>query len=132
MKAGALRDRVNADLAAAMRSRDPVAIARAADRAKAVGVSLAGLADDASVRKSELWLTTRSVAAVLGYHPEHVRRLIRTGRLRAERASGDYRVKVDDLSALVDERRRSPRAQRAAGRPATRDERAMPQQGTPK
>jgi excisionase family DNA binding protein len=125
MKAGALRDRVLGDLAAALRSGDAERIATAADRAKAVGVALAGLADDAGVRPGELWLPTRSVATVLGYHPEHVRRLIRSGRLAAERASGDYRVRIDDLTALVDARRRSPRS-RAATRRAAPDEGAMP------
>jgi excisionase family DNA binding protein len=125
LTARAARARLGADLAAALRNGDSVAIVRAADRAKAMGVALAGLAGDVDVRPAELTLSTRSVATVLGYHPEHVRRLIRAGRLRATRASGDYRVTVDDLWALIDVRHHAPGrgSSRSSGTP---DERAIP------
>jgi excisionase family DNA binding protein len=108
MKVGLLRARVAAALDAAMRAGGADAIALSADRAKAVGVALAGLAEDATVAPAELVVSTRSAASVLGYHPEHVRRLIRTGRLPAQRAGGDYRVRVDDLSTLLETKHRPP------------------------
>jgi excisionase family DNA binding protein len=91
-----------------MRNREADAIALVADRAKATAVALAGLPEDTEVEPSELDMPTRAVAAVLGYHPEHVRRLIRTGRLRARRVGGDYRVLVDDLWPLIEARHAQP------------------------
>ena len=108
MKAGLLRRRLAAALGAAMRNREADAIALVADRTKAAGVALAGLADDAEIELAALDMPTRAVATVLGYHPEHVRRLIRTGRLRARRVGGDYRVLVDDLWPLIEARHGQP------------------------
>ena len=67
-------------------------MALTADRTKAMAVALVGMPDDAEVELAALDLPTRAAATVLGFHPEHVRRLIRTGRLRARRVGGDYRV----------------------------------------
>ena len=108
MRAGLLRERLLAALEAAMRTREPGAIALTADRAKAMAVALSGLPDDGEVEVSRLSLPTRAAASVLGYHPEHVRRLIRAGRLRARRESGDYRILVDDLWPLIEARHREP------------------------
>ena len=108
MKAGLLRRRLAAALGAAMRNREADAIALVADRTKATAVALAGVADDTEVELATLEMPTRAVASVLGYHPEHVRRLIRSGRLRARRVGGDYRVRVDDLWPLIDARHGAP------------------------
>ena len=132
MKVGVLRARVGAALAAAMRTRESEAIALTADRAKAVGVALAGMPDEAEVAPAELAVSTRSAASVLGFHPEHVRRLIRTGRLPAVRAGGDYRVRVDDLWPLLETKHRPPGRRRhhaSPGReadPSLSDERSAP------
>jgi excisionase family DNA binding protein len=108
MKAGLLRERLTSALGTAMRTRGPDAVALTADRTKAMGVALAGLPDDAEVELDALELSTRGAATVLGFHPEHVRRLIRTGRLRARRAGADYRIRVDDLWPLLEARHREP------------------------
>ncbi|MGH2380100.1 MAG: helix-turn-helix domain-containing protein [Candidatus Limnocylindria bacterium] len=108
MKVGVLRERLTAALETAMRNREADAIALTADRTKAMAVALAGLGDEAEVEIGDLDLPTRSAATVLGFHPEHVRRLIRTGRLRARRTGGDYRVLVDDLWPLLEVRYREP------------------------
>jgi excisionase family DNA binding protein len=115
MKVGVLRSQVGAALEAAMRSRGADAIALTADRAKAMGVALAGMPADADVVPAELTVSTRAAASVLGFHPEHVRRLIRTGRLQAERAGGDYRVRVDDLWPFLETKHRPPGRRRLAG-----------------
>lgn len=112
MRTGTVRSRLAAALGAAMRTREADAIALVADRAKATAVALAGLADDAEIDLATLDMPTRAAASVLGYHPEHVRRLIRTGRLRARRVGGDYRVLVDDLWPLIEARHRSPGGRR--------------------
>lgn len=106
--AGVLRDHLAAALRAAMRRPEAEAVALTADRTKAMAVAMAGLADDAPVQLAELEMATRQAAAVLGFHPEHVRRLIRGGRLRARRVGGDYRVAVDDLWPLLEVRYREP------------------------
>jgi excisionase family DNA binding protein len=116
MKVGLLRERLSAALETAMRTREASAIALTADRAKAMAVALAGLPDDAEVEIEGLELSTRAAATVLGFHPEHVRRLIRTGRVRARRVGGDYRLPVDDLWPLLESRHREPGRRRARAR----------------
>ena len=107
MKAGVLRRRLASAVEAALRTREGEAIAVTADRAKAMGVALAGMADDADVEVDDLELSTRSAATVLGFHPEHVRRLIRGGRVPARRVGGDYRIRVDDLWPILESRSRA-------------------------
>ena len=106
--AGVLRDHLAAALARAMRRPEPVAVAVTADRTKAMAVALAGLPDDAAVDLATLDLPVARAATVLGFHPEHVRRLIRGGRLRARRVAGDYRIRLDDLWPLIEVRYRQP------------------------
>ena len=106
--AGVLRDHLAAALARAMRRPDDAAVAITADRTKAMAVALAGLPDEAAVDLRGLELGTRQAGIVLGFHPEHVRRLIRGGRLRARRVAGDYRIRLDDLWPLVEVRYRQP------------------------
>lgn len=112
-EAGTLRDHLAAALARAMRRPEPEAVALTADRTKAMAVALAGLADDAPVDLAAIELPVARAAAVLGFHPEHVRRLIRGGRLRARRAGGDYRIRLDDLWPLIEARHRRPGDRRA-------------------
>ncbi|MDQ2689729.1 MAG: helix-turn-helix domain-containing protein [Chloroflexota bacterium] len=116
MKVGVLRERLSSALETAMRNREAPAIALTADRTKAMAVALAGLPDDADVELDRLDLPTRAAATVLGFHPEHVRRLIRTGRLRARRVGGDYRLILDDLWPLLEARYREPGRRRVRSR----------------
>jgi excisionase family DNA binding protein len=108
MKVGVLRERLSAAMDAAMRNREAAAVALTADRTKAMAVALAGLPDDTEVEVEELGLSTHDAAIVLGFHPEHVRRLIRGGRLRARRVRGDYRIDLTDLWPLLDVRHGQP------------------------
>ncbi len=117
MKAGTLRRRLAAAMEAAMRTRGVEAIALTADRVKATASAIAGLPDDADVVPASLELPTRDAASVLGFHPEHVRRLVRGGRLPARRVGGDYRVRVDDLWPLLEARHRPPGRRRRPARP---------------
>ena len=114
--AGLLRDHLAAALRSAMRRPEPEAVAITADRTKAMAVAMAGLPDTATVELGALELPTRQAATVLGFHPEHVRRLIRSGRLRARRVGGDYRVSLDDLWALLEVRYREPGRRRLRAR----------------
>jgi excisionase family DNA binding protein len=91
-----------------MRRAEPEAVALTADRTKAMAVALVGLPDSAPVDLRRLEVGTRQAGVILGFHPEHVRRLIRSGRLRARRLGGDYRVALDDLWPLIEVRYREP------------------------
>lgn len=106
--AGVLRDHLAAAMGSGMRRAEPEAVAVTADRTKAMAVALAGLPDSADVRPGELAVDTRRAGIILGFHPEHVRRLIRSGRLRAQRVGGDYRITLDDLWPWLEVRYREP------------------------
>lgn len=106
--AGVLRERLAAALASAMRRPEPEAIALTADRAKAMAVAMGGLPDEAEVVPASLEVGTGQAAIILGFHPEHVRRLIRSRRLRARRVGGDYRIVLDDLWPWLEVRYREP------------------------
>lgn len=108
MRVGDLREHLAAAMASAMRRPEPEAVALTADRAKAMGVALAGLDPSVEVDPEALVVGTRSAAIILGFHPEHVRRLIRTGRLQAALVGGDYRVSLDDLWPFLEVRYRRP------------------------
>jgi excisionase family DNA binding protein len=116
VRVGLLRERLASGLTAAMRTREASAIALTADRTKAMAVAMAGLPEDAEIEVGELELSTRLAATVLGFHPEHVRRLIRTGRLSARRVGGDYRIPVDQLWPLLEARYREPGRRRVRSR----------------
>jgi excisionase family DNA binding protein len=108
MTAGVLRDHLASALGSAMRRAEPEAVALTADRTKAMAVALVGLPDSTPVDVARLEVSTRQAGVILGFHPEHVRRLIRSGRLRARRLGGDYRVTLDDLWPLIEVRYREP------------------------
>ena len=103
-----LREHLAAALAGAMRRPEPEAVALTADRVKAMAVALTGLDPSAEVDPDALEVGTRQAAIILGFHPEHVRRLIRTGRLRARRVRGDYRVALSDVWPYLEVRYREP------------------------
>ncbi len=108
VKVGDLREHLAAALAGALRRPEPEAVALTADRVKAMAVALAGLDAAAEVNPEALEVGTRLAAIILGFHPEHVRRLIRAGRLRAQRVGGDHRIRVADLWPLLEARYRPP------------------------
>lgn len=116
MRVGTLRQRLGAALEASMRRPEPEAVGLTADRTKAMSVALAGLSDDAEVEVEGLDVGTKLAGIILGFHPEHVRRLIRTGRLRARRVSGDYRVLLTDLWPFLEARYREPGRRRVQRR----------------
>lgn len=116
MRVGLLRERLTAALDAAMRNREPSAIALTADRTKAMAVALAGRAEDEEVEVDALAISTRDAAVVLGFHPEHVRRLIRGGRLRARRRGADYEIALTDLWPLLEVRYGPPGRRRVRRR----------------
>ena len=69
---------------------------------------MTGMDAAAEVDPEALVVGTRQAAVILGFHPEHVRRLIRTGRLRAAIVGGDYQILLNDLWPLLEVRYRQP------------------------
>ena len=116
MRAATFRRRLLAALEAAMRTGGPEVIALTADRAKLTAAAMSGMPDDADVTPATLELGTRDAATVLGFHPEHVRRLVRGGRLPARRVGRDYRLRLDDLWAVIEPRHRVPGRRRTPDR----------------
>ena len=108
MKVGDLREHLAAAAASAMRRPEAEAVALTIDRTKAMAVALTGMDPDAEVDPESLAVGTRQAGIILGFHPEHVRRLIRTGRLRAGLVGGDYRVALSDLWPFLEVRYRQP------------------------
>lgn len=108
MKVVDLREHLAAALASALRRPEAEAVALTADRVKAMGVALAGIDANADVDPEALRVGTREAAIILGFHQEHVRRLIRGGRLAAQRVGGDYSIEVADLWPFLEARYHPP------------------------
>lgn len=108
MKVGDLREHLAAAAASAMRRPEPEAVALTIDRTKAMAVALSGMDPEAEVDPESLAVGTKNAAVILGFHPEHVRRLIRTARLRATLVGGDYRIALSDLWPFLEVRYRQP------------------------
>ncbi len=108
MKVGSLREHLAAALLSAMRRPEPEKVALTADRTKAMAVALVGLDGEAEVDVETLEVGTIRAGVILGFHPEHVRRLIRTGALRARLVGGDYRILLNDLWPLIEVRYHQP------------------------
>ncbi len=50
---------------------------------------------------ADKWLTTKEAAALGGYHVEHVRRLISSGKIKARKWGRDWQVDRADLLAYI-------------------------------
>lgn len=52
------------------------------------------------------WLSVREAADLTGYHPEHVRELLREGRVRGRKFAGVvWQIERGDLTAYVEQMR---------------------------
>jgi excisionase family DNA binding protein len=47
------------------------------------------------------WITTQEAAKLTGYHPEHVRRLIKAGKVKGRKWARDWLVDRPSLQAYV-------------------------------
>jgi len=56
------------------------------------------------------WLLVGEVVQRTKYHPEHIRRLIRQGRLEAVRVEGRWFVNPDSLAAYLEEMKQFPQS----------------------
>jgi excisionase family DNA binding protein len=66
------------------------------------------------------WISSEEAATMSGYHVEHIRRLIRQGKVRAEKKGHDWWIDRTDLAAYLENKKESgdnrwgPKADRAA------------------
>jgi len=58
---------------------------------------------------SERWPTVAEIAQRTGYHPEHIRRLIRWGKIRHEQVGRIYLVDPDSVAAYIQRAKQHPR-----------------------
>lgn len=59
------------------------------------------------------WLTVNDAAKLSGYHPEHVRRLIRQGSVEAKKFSIVWMVSKDSLLSYIRSQEKPPQDQKA-------------------
>lgn len=52
---------------------------------------------------TDLWITTQESSDISGYHPEHIRRLIRQGRVLAQKFGPVWQVSRKSLQTYLDE-----------------------------
>jgi len=55
------------------------------------------------------WPTVRELSAEIGYHPEHIRRLIRQGKIEATKVGLLWFVNPDSMAAYVERVRHTER-----------------------
>jgi hypothetical protein len=58
------------------------------------------------------WLTVNEAADLSGYHPEHVRRLIRQGAVTAKKFSIVWMVSKDSLLSYIRSQEKPPQDQK--------------------
>ncbi len=76
---------------------DEETIATMLEYGRAVLIVLSQHPDDTEIRPHDLIVGTKTAALILGLHPEHVRFLVRQGRLQATKENGGIRITLSDL-----------------------------------
>jgi excisionase family DNA binding protein len=97
MKVATVRRRLAGRLQEALESGDVEAVCRVTGYVRAVGVALASYSDHDEVDLAHLTVDSRQVAHILGYHREHVRRLVRQEALPAEKEGNEYRIPLTSV-----------------------------------
>lgn len=52
------------------------------------------------IRKTSDYLTSLEAANILGFTPDHIRKLIASGKLKAEKLGHNWLIKMKDLSKI--------------------------------
>jgi excisionase family DNA binding protein len=53
------------------------------------------------------WISTEEAASISGYHVEHIRRLVRHSKIRAEKKGHDWWIDRADLAAFLERKKES-------------------------
>ena len=97
MKVAAARRGLATRLQEALESGDVETVCRVTGYVRAVGVALAPYSGDEEVDLASLTVDSQQAAHILGYHREHVRRLVRQEALPAEKEGNEYRIRLAPL-----------------------------------
>lgn len=97
MKVATVRRRLAHRLQEALESREVEAVCRVTGYVRAVGVALASYSGDDEVDLAHLTVDSQQVAHILGYHREHVRRLVRQEALPAGKEGNEYRIPLTSV-----------------------------------
>ncbi len=97
MQVAELRRRLAEKIQQAATGGDEETIATMLEYGRAVLITLSQHLDDAEVTLQDLFVGTKTAALILGLHPEHVRFLVRQGRLDATKENGGIRITLSDL-----------------------------------
>ncbi len=54
-----------------------------------------------NVGMADKWLTTKQASELTGYHIDHVRRLIKTGKVKSRKVMRDWQISQSDLLVYV-------------------------------
>jgi len=101
VKVATVRRRLAVRLQEALQSGDVEAVCRVTGYVRAVGVALAPYSGDEEVDAARLTVDSQQAAYILGYHREHVRRLLRREALESEKEGNEYRIPLTSvISAL--------------------------------
>jgi excisionase family DNA binding protein len=55
------------------------------------------------------WITTAEAKSVTGYNAEHIRRLVRAGKVKAKKWGKEWMVEKNSLLAYIESEGRGPR-----------------------
>ena len=60
-------------------------------------------------KTAEEWITTTDARTLTGYNAEHIRRLVRAGKIKAKKWGKEWMVERNSLLAYVESEGRGPR-----------------------
>lgn len=101
MRVGVIRERLLQQMSDVLQAGEINRVFLAADQFRVVGGALAGLADSEEIDLDRQTLDTAQAARMLGYHAEHVRRLIRQGAIQATKTGADYRIPLNEIFVVL-------------------------------
>ncbi len=97
MQVAELRRRLAEKIQQVATGGDEETIATMLEYGRAVLITLSQHPDDTEIRPHDLIVGTKTAALILGLHPEHVRFLVRQGRLQETKENGGIRITLSDL-----------------------------------
>jgi excisionase family DNA binding protein len=102
VKVATARRRLAARLQEALESGHAQSVCRVTGYVRAMGVALAPYSGDDEVDVAHLTVDSEQAAHILGYHREHVRRLVRQETLPAEKEGNEYRIPLTSVIVALE------------------------------
>ena len=104
MRVSTARRRLADRIHDAMKSGSVEEVCRIAEYVKAVGAALAARKAREEVDLASLTVSTEEAGHILGYHREHVRRLIRNALIKGEKERNQLRIPIWSIVAALEGR----------------------------